>query len=256
MVAEQLNCDKNTAKNDLIFGLGYVKCFRKYVPHDLSISQREERIRQAKEMEKILRSQSSNNFLNVITRDESWFNYRYEQNFVWAPPGTSCSPIRKATIGKEKVMLTVFWSVSGFHVIYPTKWGEALNSELFIKHVLIELAKQFHPDPESNKIYLHMDNSRVHTSAAATEAIGALGFARIPQPPYSPDLAPSDFYLFSRIKAQLKGKEFGTVEGVIGAVKEELEKITVEERLLVMRQWIERLGEVRVRGGDYRTEAK
>jgi transposase len=34
----------------------------------------------------------------------------------------------------------------------------------------------------------------------------------IPQPPYSPDLAPADFFLFPKLKSSLKGRRFQTVE--------------------------------------------
>jgi hypothetical protein len=30
----------------------------------------------------------------------------------------------------------------------------------------------------------------------------------LPHPPYSPDLAPADFFLFSKMKMQLKGRRF------------------------------------------------
>ena len=36
----------------------------------------------------------------------------------------------------------------------------------------------------------------------------------LPHPPYSPDLAPCDFYLFSKLKSKLKGHHFGTMENM------------------------------------------
>ena len=36
----------------------------------------------------------------------------------------------------------------------------------------------------------------------------------VPQPPYSPDLAPADFFLFPKWKSSLKGHQFQTVEGI------------------------------------------
>jgi hypothetical protein len=33
----------------------------------------------------------------------------------------------------------------------------------------------------------------------------------VPHPPYSPDLAPCDFFLFPRLKSTLKGKRFEDV---------------------------------------------
>jgi hypothetical protein len=36
----------------------------------------------------------------------------------------------------------------------------------------------------------------------------------IPHPPYSPDLAPSDFFLFPEMKLKLKGCWFDTIEDI------------------------------------------
>jgi len=35
-----------------------------------------------------------------------------------------------------------------------------------------------------------------------------MGWALLPHPPYSPDLAPSDFHLFGRLKESLAGLKF------------------------------------------------
>ena len=51
---------------------------------------------------------------------------------------------------------------------------------------------------------------------AATEC----GFEILPHPPYSSDMAPSDFYLFPKLKSHLHGTQYGNSEGVIEAVNE------------------------------------
>jgi hypothetical protein len=38
--------------------------------------------------------------------------------------------------------------------------------------------------------------------------------AVIPNPPYSPDLAPCDFFLFPKMKLNLKGCRFDTIEEI------------------------------------------
>jgi len=43
---------------------------------------------------------------------------------------------------------------------------------------------------------LHQDNAPAHTSAVAMAAIRECGFELLSQPPYSPDLAPSDYHMF------------------------------------------------------------
>jgi hypothetical protein len=36
----------------------------------------------------------------------------------------------------------------------------------------------------------------------------------LPQPPYSPDLAPADFFLFPKLKSTLKGRRFESIEAI------------------------------------------
>jgi len=50
----------------------------------------------------------------------------------------------------------------------------------------------------------------------------------LPHPPYSPDLAPCDFFLFPKMKLQLKGRHFDRVEeiqresqNVLGTLREQ-----------------------------------
>uniref|UniRef100_A0A493U176 Histone-lysine N-methyltransferase SETMAR n=3 Tax=Anas TaxID=8835 RepID=A0A493U176_ANAPP len=61
--------------------------------------------------------------------------------------------------------------------------------------------------------------------------------ATLPQPPYSPDLAPPDFFLFPRIKSTLKGKHYTSVEVLQEAVTRELNSIPVQAFLEVYKNW-------------------
>ena len=45
--------------------------------------------------------------------------------------------------------------------------------------------------------------------------LNELGFDLLPHPPYSPDLAPSDYWLFADLKKMLQGKRFGSNKEVI-----------------------------------------
>ena len=49
-------------------------------------------------------------------------------------------------------------------------------------------------------------------------AIHDCGFKLIEHPPYSPDLAPSDFHLFPKLKTAISGTHFQSDDDVIQAV--------------------------------------
>ena len=71
---------------------------------------------------------------------------------------------------------------------------------------------------------LHHDNAPAHTSHVAVTAIHDCGFELLSHPPYSPDLAPSDFHLFRYSKESLRGRAFEDDEADTMAVNEWIEE--------------------------------
>jgi len=47
---------------------------------------------------------------------------------------------------------------------------------------------------------LHHDNAQCHTAVSVNEFLAEKSIPVVPQPPYSPDLSPYDFFLFSQLK--------------------------------------------------------
>ena len=62
-----------------------------------------------------------------------------------------------------------------------------------------------------------------HTSQVATTVATECRFEVLLHPPYSPDMAPFDFYLFPKLKSNLHGTQFKSNEGFIAAVNEYLD---------------------------------
>ncbi|UYV61368.1 hypothetical protein LAZ67_1004617 [Cordylochernes scorpioides] len=62
---------------------------------------------------------------------------------------------------------------------------------------------------------LHQDNARHHTAHLVTSFLAKNGTVILPLPPYSPDIAPNDFFLFPKLKAVLKGRHFDTRDDII-----------------------------------------
>jgi hypothetical protein len=59
----------------------------------------------------------------------------------------------------------------------------------------------------------------------------------ITQPPYSPDLASSDFWLFPTLKIGLKGTRFATTEYIKSNAMAELQQIPKEAFCRCFQQW-------------------
>jgi len=55
--------------------------------------------------------------------------------------------------------------------------------------------------------FLHHDNAPAHTALSVTRYLASLGWTVVPHPPYSPDLAPCDFFLFPTMKKNIERKE-------------------------------------------------
>ena len=72
----------------------------------------------------------------------------------------------------------------------------------------------------SKGVLLQQDNARVHTCNVAKDAVERNGYELIPHPAYSPDLAPSDFFLFPNLKKDIRGLNFRSDEEVVTAVEE------------------------------------
>ena len=72
----------------------------------------------------------------------------------------------------------------------------------------------------TGKHLLQHDNARPHTACSTVATVQDLSFECLPHPPYSPDLAPSDFHVFGPLKEAMGGKSFRPDKEVQQAVHE------------------------------------
>ena len=88
-----------------------------------------------------------------------------------------------------------------------------------IETVLREFRKTFRrkrPELfESGQWHFYQDNAPVHKSILVTDYLTQMGIKTVPHPPYSPDLAPCDFWLFPKLKENLRGNRYFKNFGMI-----------------------------------------
>jgi hypothetical protein len=95
---------------------------------------------------------------------------------------------------------------------------------------------------------LHLDNASTH---GADDDFNRLGITRRPHPPYSPGLAPCDFWLFGNLKTKLEGSTFTSAEQLMVKVNEILMDIALHEFISVFDDWKRRFVECIDTGGNY-----
>ncbi|GFV09790.1 mariner Mos1 transposase [Trichonephila clavipes] len=98
--------------------------------------------------------------------------------------------------------------------------GKTVNCE-YCTNLLQQLSeeiKQKQAHLAKKKVLFHQDNAPALKPVIAIAKINELKFELLPDAPYSPDLAPSDYFLFSNMKKWLSGQRSSNDEEVISAV--------------------------------------
>ena len=78
-----------------------------------------------------------------------------------------------------------------------------------------------------------------------------MGIKTVPHPPYSPDLALCDFWLFPKLKEKLRGCRYVTIEEMKEAVTKVTDMLTQEDFNGAFQKLLERYNKYIAAGGDY-----
>ena len=126
--------------------------------------------------------------------------------------------------------------------------GQTVNKEYYVE-VLREFSKRFLGKRpalfKSGHWHFHQDNAPVHNSILVTDYLTKMGIKTVPQPPYSPDLAPCDFWLFP----ELRGCRYERIE-MKEAVTKVIDTLTQEDFHRAFQKLLERYKCIAA-GGDY-----
>ena len=87
----------------------------------------------------------------------------------------------------------------------------------------------------------------MHNSILVTDYLSKKGIKTVLHPPYSPDLAPCDFWLFPK----LRGCHYETIEEMKEAVMKVIDTLTQEEFHEAFEKLLERYNKFIASGGDY-----
>ncbi len=78
-----------------------------------------------------------------------------------------------------------------------------------------------------------------------------MGIKTVPQPPYRPDLAPCDFWLFPKLKEKLRGCRYETIEEKKEAVTKVIDMLAQEDFHWDFQKLLEQCNKCIAAGGDF-----
>ena len=248
-LARRASCSKSTVFNIIKNELGMSKINVRWIPKVLKESQKKERIRLAENIFTLL-SDSSQHEL-VYTQDETWISWSNPRKSMWLLSGVERPVVEKPSIRKTKLLISVIFNVNGIVSIVALPRGEKFTKKFFLGEVIEHFAKNVKIPKTKNekfKVKLHFDNAPVHRIDAN---LLAMNISRVPHPPYSPDLAPCDFFLFGYLKMMLEGQNFESDEDLVIEVHRIFQSIPQSTLIRVYTEWMQRCKKCIENNGEY-----
>ena len=142
----------------------------------------------------------------------------------------ACGLSQKAGQSKSthKLLMIPFFDSTGMIYMHWVPTGQTVNKEYYVE-ALREFRKRFLGKRaalfKSGQCHFNRDNALVNNSILVTDYLTKLGIKTVPHPPYSPDLAPCDFWLFPK----LRGCRYETIEEMKEAVTKVIDTLTQED---------------------------
>ena len=253
----ELNISKTSIYRISTDHLGLRKVCACFVPHKLTDDQKLLRIQHSKDI--IKEARKDENFLyNIVTGDKTWcFQYKPKtkrQSAEWKAPDEP--PPKKSRLEKLKIksMLICFHDSKGIVHKEFVQTGQTVNA-IFCLGVLKRLLHRIHrirPEyREGGSWRLLHDNAPSHRSTLVTDFLTRNRILTINHSPYSPDMAPCDFYLFGKLHLAMKEKHFASVEAIQKACTNILRDNPVNDLKHSFEKLLDRAKQCIEAGGDY-----
>lgn len=192
----------------------------KFLPNFLTPGHIINRYQHSRDMLQYVRARPS--FLKkIVTMDKAWC-YQYDpllkrQASQWLGAGETRPVHPRRTLSIKKILLVVFFNFKGMIHYGFLKQG-TIDTATFIQ-ILGRFWTALLNKRPCQKRSLHMDNAPAHMSRDTRLHLLLTGQKTLAHPALSPDLAPSDFWLFPTIKKPLRGHKFRDLDSLEEAVR-------------------------------------
>lgn len=136
-------------------------------------------------------------------------------------------------------MVITFFDYRGMVYTHTVPQGQMVNANYYIA-VLKQLIKDHIPKKRPDLVKrwkLHEDNARPHVAHAVQDFLALKNIQTVPHPPYSPDLAPNDFFFYPTVKKDLKGRRFASATAAVKPLEAILKTLSYQDFQKVFEEW-------------------
>lgn len=197
--------------SDRLKAMGMIRKVGHWVPYQLKPRDVERRYFTCKQL---LQRYKRKSFLHrIVTGDEKWVHYdNPKRRATYGYPGHASSSTAAQNIHGQKVMLCVWWDQLGVVYYELLQPNDTITGEVYRRQLmrLSRALKEKRPETVArhDKVILQHDNARPHVAQPVKTYLETLKWEVLPHPPYSPDIAPSDYYLFRSMQHGLADQHF------------------------------------------------
>ncbi|CAH1987924.1 unnamed protein product [Acanthoscelides obtectus] len=188
------------------------KLVSRWIPHLLTEEQKAASVNWC---QKTLDRFNSGNSKNVYSISDVWVFHGEEK---------PTKVIRSQSVSKKMV--------ATFQRTVTADWYTTICLPKFITEL-----RKINPE---RRIILHQDNANSHTAQKTRQYLSEENMELLDHPPYSPDLSPSDFFTFPKIKNRLRGQRFQSPEEAVDAFKNAVLDLPANEWNKCFENWFER----------------
>jgi len=213
-IAHSLGISTGSVETILHTKLGMSKVSSRWVPRMLTAEMKATRVDTCRELLDWHRSDPENFFSRVVTGDETWLHHwdpeSKQESMQWKHMSSPPPKKFRTQASAGKIMATIFWDTDGVIMIDYLPPKTTITGQYYATVIrnLRSAIKEKRRGKLSQRVLLLHDNAPAHASRVAQQALRESNFMELPHPPYSPDLAPSDFFLFRHLKKVLRGRQF------------------------------------------------
>jgi histone-lysine N-methyltransferase SETMAR len=255
-LAKAFNVASGTIFKIIHKDLGLVKKSARWVPKLLSPDQMQKRVETSEAFVKLVQEKGRGILSRIVTMDESAVSMHTpetkRQSMQWLKKGAPGPVKAKVSATRAKQMVLAFFDDQGMVYTNYVPRGVSVNAAYIVDALrrFLKALRKKRPELVAGEWFLHWDNAPVHTAEVVQTFLAKNSIQLIPHPPYSPDLAPADFFLFPTLKKELSGltltfTEFKTMwEGVVRT-------ITKDDFARAFVRWYERCEKCVRIGGNY-----